>query len=425
VSVSVYRARWILPVSGPPIEGGWVAVEHGRVLAVGDTRSSVPAKPLDLGDVAILPALVNAHTHLELSNLTAPIGKPGTKLHDWIGEVVRTRRAGGGLTGNATVDAVRLGVQLSYESGVGLLADIAQPPLPEFDSPSSPPVDIVSMAEVLGLVTTRSDEKLKHAREHLAKWNQNLSESDRQGLRLAPSAHGFRIGSHHPFITPGISPHAPYSTPFPVIERCVEIAISANATLAMHVAESPEERVLLESGDGPFADCLKAIQVYSPTLFPWGKSATLDLLKRLSKSPRVLVVHGNDLREQEMDLLAMHSHMTVVYCPRTHDFFKHDRHPVTDLLARNIRVAIGTDSLASNPDLSLWKEIQWLLRHRQDIDWQTVLAMGTLHGATALGRNDLGRIAVGAEARLLALPVESTNIDSIPQSMLDHDPIWL
>jgi aminodeoxyfutalosine deaminase len=106
VSVSVYRARWILPVSGPPIEGGWVAVEQGRVLAVGDMKSSAPAKPLDLGDVAILPSLVNAHTHLELSNLTAPIGKPGTKLHDWIGEVVRTRQAGGGLTDNATVDAI-------------------------------------------------------------------------------------------------------------------------------------------------------------------------------------------------------------------------------------------------------------------------------------------------------------------------------
>src|SRR5690242_15052192 len=86
------RARWVIPVDGPPIEGGVVTVAGGRFVDVRKTREDAPVH--DLGDVALLPGLINAHTHLEFSLLEQPLGRPGMSFPDWIAEVVRWRRAG-------------------------------------------------------------------------------------------------------------------------------------------------------------------------------------------------------------------------------------------------------------------------------------------------------------------------------------------
>ncbi|MGV3483865.1 MAG: amidohydrolase family protein [Planctomycetaceae bacterium] len=399
----VYRARWILPISRPPIRDGWIAIENGQVIDIGASAQARPGQAVDLGNVAILPSLVNAHTHLEFSNLDKPIGRPGIKLFDWVGEVVRARTA----HESDSAGAVREGLRKSCEAGVGLVGDIATTPaaaidvlpITASDRPSRP--ELISMAEVLGLVASRSDQKLALAIDHIE--------------RLATST----------WSRAGISPHAPYSTPPRVVDRCIEIARKYDLTLAMHVAESAEERDLIERGEGPFAAKLKEIQVYDPSLFPWGTGATRDLLLRLSHAPRTLIVHGNDLRDDEIASLAPHRHVTVVYCPRTHRYFDQPPHPVGRLLAAGVRVALGTDSLASNPDLSLWREVQWLLAHRQDIPWQSVIEMATLHGANAFARTDLGRIEVGSRASLLMVPAAASTIDQLPDSFLANEPAWL
>lgn len=397
----VYRAKWILPISGPPIQHGWLAIQQGRVVAVESAHQTPPSKPIDLGDVVILPSLVNAHTHLEFSDLTAPMGYAGIRLHDWIGEVVRSRSLQAADDRADSATAIRQGLRQTVRAGVGLIGDIATTPVSSLPSLLPPTTDLISMAEVLGLVVTRSEEKLALAREHVD--------------RLA----------NHSSISPGISPHAPYSTPLCVVDRCIEIATEKNLPLAMHVAESIEERELIERGQGPFAAKLKQIQVYEDSIFPWGRNATLQLLHRLAQAPRTLIVHGNDLRNDEIDFVAKHQNLTVVYCPRTHAYFDHPPHPVSKLLAVGVRVALGTDSLASNPDLSLWNEVQWLLAHRQDIPWQSVLEMATIHGADALARRDIGRIQCGAKASLLTIPTMATAIDGLPESFLAHQPSWL
>jgi aminodeoxyfutalosine deaminase len=120
---------------------------------------------------------------------------------------------------------------------------------------------------------------------------------------------------------------------------------------------------------------------------------------------RALVVHGNYLGSEEIGYLAERAErMATVYCPRTHAFFNHPPHPVAELLSRGAAVALGTDSRASNPDLSIWNEVRWLLEQRPDLDVHKVLAMATLHGADALMRPGLGRIAPGAHSGLLAVP---------------------
>ncbi len=362
---TVYTARWVFPISRPPIGGGFIRAVGDRIVEVGPPsgpaadRSMGSRRVIDLGDVAVIPKVVNAHCHLEFSDCREPIGNRGIPLSRWIGQVVQAR---GITTGPQRDENIRLGVAESMDAGVGWIGDIATPPsnYPSSHDLSHPP-GIVSFAEVLGLSESRSDERLRAAGEQIE------TLLDGSANRAA------------------ISPHAPYSTPPDLIEACVRKAIDHAMPLAMHVAESPDERELLRQGTGPFADALRDSGFWREGIFPWDSAEPItDLIRTLARAPRALLVHGNDLTDQEIDVIAGHANLTVVYCPRTHDFFGYGPHPVDRLVAAGVPVALGTDSRASNPDLSVWKEFQFLIHRRPDIDPLLALRMVTADGAKAL-----------------------------------------
>ncbi len=172
----------------------------------------------------------------------------------------------------------------------------------------------------------------------------------------------------------------------------------------MHLAETPDEEPLTLSAKGIFADWLHKIGRWQSDVFP-NAMATIDWLQLLAAAHLPLVVHGNYLSRSAIDYLATQRHMTVVYCPRTHDYFKHPPHPVAELLRANIRVALGTDSRASNPDLNIGKEVAFLLKHRSDLSPQSILEMATVNGADAVGCGWAGRFTKGAEPGILSIPV--------------------
>jgi cytosine/adenosine deaminase-related metal-dependent hydrolase len=270
----------------------------------------------------------------------------------------------------------------SRAAGVRLIGEITTPPCQYPGEPDDP--QRVSFAEVLGLSSDRGDERFRAA---LA-----FAREDRSA---------------------GWSPHAPYSTSPALIDACIEQSRSQSRPLAMHVAESPTERELLTSATGPMADALRELGVWQDGLFPWGADPLLQLIRRLSRSPRVLLVHGNDLRAAEIEQITRHPHMTVIYCPRTHAFFGYPKHPVAGMLKANVRVALGTDSRASNPDLDLWGEVQFLLLQRSDLSGQDVIRMATANGADALGRSDLGRIAPGCQPGLGCIATNASNLAEV------------
>ncbi|TWT82694.1 Aminodeoxyfutalosine deaminase [Planctomycetes bacterium CA13] len=384
-STTVTTARWILTVSGPPIYRGWIRTDGQQILEVGSGKP--PSAAVDLGDVAILPQWVNAHTHLEFSDLQKPIGEAGIALWDWIGQVVEARK---GSNADRKAKAISAGIAESAAAKVCLVGEISTLPC-EYPK-SDQAVEWVAFAETIGLSPSRSAERFATASEYVAHV-QNAA----------------------------VSPHAPYSSTPELIDRSIQLATRYGCPVAMHVAESPAERELLCTGSGPFADRLKAMGVWQQGVFPWGGEPFEELIHRLAKAPRSLLVHGNDLRSNELDKIARHSNMTVVYCPRTHAFFGYTPHPVAELLRRGVPVALGTDSRASNPDLDLGGEVRYLLEHRQDIDPADVLRMATLHGANALGRKDLGRIEVGCLAKLAVVESTTTEADEvIPSSLIGH-----
>lgn len=399
------KARWILPVDQPPIKDGWVFVHDDRIGALGTSGDRPPEAPVvDYGPVAILPALVNSHTHLEFSLLDQPIGEPGGALSDWILLVMRQRID----TAAERFAAVRRGMQLSIAAGVGLVGEIATLPWLPASAVStselfSDGLQVVALGEVLGLGEARSRDRLAALERHLQK-DHHRSQN----------------------ISYGVSPHAPYSTRLETVAAAVDLACAHNTTVAMHLAECPQERRLLESGEGSFAQSLRQLGVWQPGLFGQGAGATRRYLEQLSRAAAALVVHGNDLRDDEIAWLAGQPQMTVVYCPRTHAFFGHSPHPVDKLLRSGVPVALGTDSLASNPDLSIWNEVRWLLAHRPDLDWHDVLAMATIQGAKALMRPDWGRLSPGAVGRLIAVPGEVDRVEDLPGLWMasDRQPVW-
>ena len=142
---------------------------------------------------------------------------------------------------------------------------------------------------------------------------------------------------------------------------------------------------------------------------PWviGRgSSPLDYLRMLTRAPKSLVVHGNYLDSAALAMMARHAGaMALVYCPRTHAHFKHSPYPLGEALALGVPVCLGTDSRASNPDLSVLAEMREVAQRHSYLTPDAILRMGTLAGAEALGLADVGAIRPGAHADLVTVPL--------------------
>jgi cytosine/adenosine deaminase-related metal-dependent hydrolase len=178
------------------------------------------------------------------------------------------------------------------------------------------------------------------------------------------------------------------------------MAATSNLPLATHLAESPHEVELLERHAGPFVEFLKRFGVWEPDSLGPGLDRIIELCQR---SWTASFVHGNFLRPDAPISPAA----SIVYCPRTHAAFGHPPHPFREFLARGVRVALGTDSLASNPDLDLLAEARHIHAQYPDVPGATLLRMATLSGAEALGFADAtGSLSPdkSADLAIVALP---------------------
>lgn len=367
------KAKWVFPVDRPPIENGLIEIVDGIITTV---RVAEPHETAtDLGDVVILPGLVNAHTHLEFSLVEQPF-QPARPFTDWIRSLVAYRRRE--LTPNPTRQgqALILGAIEATETCTTLLGEIAMSGWNANALPANSP-RIVAFRELIDLRPEAVQLQIELAQE----WLQ-------------------REGKH---VTYGLSPHAPYSVAPELLSRAVELAKRWGAPVAMHVAETRAELEFLSHGRGELVEMLKSFGAWPDGGTPLGRRP-LDILHVLADAPRALIVHGNYLADDEIDFIAARPQMSVVYCPRTHEFFGHEPHPWRHLLAMGANVALGTDGRGSNPDLSLWKELVFLRERFPDVAPSTLLELGTLAGARALGcEYDCGTITPGKRADLVAV----------------------
>lgn len=373
---AAFRCRHILPMAGPPLENGWLRVARGRIVALG--RGRPPAGAIDLGDAIVVPGLVNAHTHLEFSDLRAPLDAAGG-LPGWIGRIVRLRRERDAAPGAAerVATALRCGLAESALAGVTTIGEIATQADVAAVATNGPRVR--TFREALGLSAAAGD----------AAFRSLVADLDRLGADAAA----------------GLSPHAPYSVAAPLGRRIMAEARRRRLPVAMHVAESPAERELLTSGTGPLRRTLDDLGAWRPECPPRLLPAA-EWITRLAGATRGIVVHGTFL-DRDTDAfgrLARHrDRLCVVVCPRTTQALSDTLPPVEMFREAGIRVALGTDSRASTPDLSVLAECRALVASGAASPAEA-LRMATIHGAWALSfERRCGRLSPGLAADLVIL----------------------
>lgn len=381
------RCRWLYSGTGKPLEDQVLSIEHGRIQSIDSagTRSAT----IDAGEVAVIPGLINCHTHLEFTHLTTPL-EPRRDFARWIETVIQHRR---GWTGEV-IDSIKMGREESLREGVTGLAETATSDW-LFSRPDSfSPLRMLVFREILGLRESGVADQLSTAElflKHAAE--QNIPDV-------------------------GLSPHAPYSLHPELFRGLCDLAAHRNVPLSMHLAESPAEMELLESGRGPLVDLFTQMGLWQPGIIPVG-TRPLAYLKELARSPRALVVHGNLLGEEEIQFLQTQPQMSVVYCPRTHHAMQDSPHPWMSMRERGINVALGTDSRASNPDLSLWNELAHLHQQFPALPASELLPLGTHHAACALGWDDQGSLTPGAQANLCVVRLPEDAEDNPEAHLLD------
>jgi aminodeoxyfutalosine deaminase len=404
-----FRARYVFPIDSPPVRDGVVAIDHDRIVAIGESSSpeihDLLAAARDLGDVAVLPGFVNSHTHLELSDLKSPLGTSGMPFPDWIRLVVdwkrerdrqssqRFKARGRGLFIERIDDPIGIGIEQLVWSGVTAVGEIDSKlrsyqsghPVVSTAKKNPLPLEMTSFLEFIALP-------------------ESVVESTKKTL-VADLVYARRQWNAE--VLPGVSPHAPYTVHPELLRFCVRKAWEQKIPLAHHLAESREELMLLHSGRGPFVKLLEDFDAWDSRAIPIG-SKPLDYLENLAKSHRALVIHGNYLDDEEIGFLAAHAEkMSVVYCPRTHAYFQHDPYPLAKMIAAGVNVAIGTDSRASNPDLSVLADMRFAAQQHPLVPPATLLRMITANAAKALGRDDeIGTLTPGkfADLAIMKLP---------------------
>ncbi|MCE5302040.1 MAG: amidohydrolase family protein [Planctomycetaceae bacterium] len=371
MAVVSLKARYVFPVAGPPIPDGIVSWDGDRIIAVG--RKPAASDLCDLGNVALLPGLVNAHTHLDFSDLTLPLGPERAGFADWIRRVMARACAGRDLR-----RAVTVGLQESLRQGVTTLGETAQ---------SDWPFDVLDG----GMRVTLFHELIAPTRDRVAAALQRVDTLPDSDARQQQ----------------GLGPHATFTVHPELLEAVVRRSAERRLPVAMHLAESDEELDLMRSGGGPLRRLLDELGAWDGETIRAG-SRPMDYLRRLAVADRALIVHGGYLDDEEIAWLADRAdRIAVVYCPRTHAWFGRRAYPLERMLAAGVCVALGTDGRGSSPDLSLLAEMRAVARWHPTIDSAMVLRMGTSLGSRALGcGHQAGTLEPGrrADIAVVALP---------------------
>lgn len=396
---------------GEPLENGAIVVHNGRIVRVAPfTKKLADGLPVhDAGDVAIFPAPINAHTHLDLSGVSQPIGQPRTPLHEWIPRVMASRADAHSTESSVSPSHMRIrkttftsaerrscrsplavaisrgpsierGVTTGITAGIEELTATHTVAFADFTQSEQDATAFEtstlggwSLRELIGPTPARFAHVLQTATDFLA------SKRPRDDDRPPYSEPNL------PRLQRGLAPHATYTVPIPLLEQIVAIATRHRALVATHLAESPEESRFLDSQTGPFRNMLEAIGVSDFSAFPHHIKCS-DSLTVLARAERTLIVHGNFLDDDSIAFLAQRrDHMAVVHCPRSFRFFGYEVPIVRKLRRAGVRVVLGTDGRSSTPSLDLMEEIVELRRVNPDLSFLDAIQMTTLDAAQSLG----------------------------------------
>jgi len=339
-----------------------VLVVDGVVREVSTSRAAVSGSPdvehIDLGEVLLAPAFVDAHAHLELSGMRGRV-PAGASFDDWIRKVIRARSE---RTASEIEDDTRHGVRRLLATGTTLVGDI--------DSSGA-----------IALASRGTPLCVRRFREALDAGDTARTASVVNRVRTADV--------ERERFCEGLSPHAPYTVSAELWRALGDVAREREWPVAIHFAETREEGEWLEHARGP----LSSILAHSP------RTSGLDAIERAGLlNPRTVLVHGNHATPAERERIRA-SGAGVVHCPGTHQFFGREPFDAEAWLRLGVPLALGTDSLASNDDLDMGRELALFAASHPTIAPEQSFAAATSSGAALLGlAGKYGEIRIGAQA---------------------------
>ena len=391
--MTAYRAAWVCPIDRPPIRDGVVDVEGGRIAGIRDpgpgsrdpgSGAREPGAGIrDLGNVVLLPGLINAHTHLELAWLRGCV-PPASRFTDWVKQLVAIRGRAERSDDRRVVDAVQSAIGELRATGTVAVGDIS-------NSLVSP--GLMREAGLDGLV-----------------FHELLGFTERDGALIERTSAGRSTAG----MRVSLAPHAPYSTS-PELFQAIRAAVNASDCniMAVHLGESPEESELLATGQGPFRGMLEFIGVWRDD-WPVPGCGPVEYLDRLGViDGKTLVVHGVQFSDAALARLAEIG-ATLVTCPRSNQWVGVGVPPIERFYRSGVAVAVGTDSLASVEDLNLFSELKTMRWIAPGVPARKLIESATLIGARALGLgSELGSLTPGKRAEIVAvdLPVPVDDIE--------------
>ncbi len=366
--------------AGVIADGAVVVGVRGEVIDVGPAAEVLPrhaGAPIERVLGALLPGLVNAHVHLELSALRGQI-RGGAGFVPWVESMLATRAE---IAPERDSDAIERAVDELCAFGIVAVGEVTNT------------LSAVRPLARRGIVGSIFHEVFGVERESLERRVAALPDIVDQEVGSWPSSD----------LAYAPTPHTLYTTHPDIARRLLREASERGLRASVHLAEHAAERRFLERGDGPVADWYEARLKLPRNRAAWPGKSPIDFADELGAlSAHVLCVHLTDARPQELAIVAERG-APVVFCPRSNLFIEARLPPLLAARAAGIVPALGTDSLASNASLDVLAEARALGDRFPTVPARDLLQMATWAGARALGRTDVGRIVRGALPGLFAI----------------------
>ena len=391
------RARIILPVGSPPIEDGAVVVERGRVVSVGPWEGGGGPEVEDLGEVVLMPGLINAHCHLDYSLMKGAILYSGS-FSAWVRRINELKRT---QTDDDYLDAIAAGFRELRGNGTTGVFNIESFPELMVRMPP-PPIRTWWFYELMDIRSRiHTDDVVAGA---LA-----FFEASKDWLG------GF-----------GLSPHAPYTTSRELYELIRDCCERYKMPMMTHLAETREEFEMFSKSSGVLYEFLAGLgREMGDT---GGTTPVRHLMEKGTLPKGTILTHMNVLEESDWDLMAERKgDFSVVHCPNCHEYFGREVFPLERFRELGINLCLGTDSLASNRALNLFEEMRTVRKNHRGVPAEDVLDMVTRNAARAIGREGrLGEIREGAHADLIAVPYEGTAGNALAAVIENREAIdWM
>jgi len=372
-----FTADYILPISSEPIKNGVVAIDEGVIKKIGN-KEEFSSSDIQRYDGVLLPGFINAHCHLELSHMQG-LAKTGTGLIPFISDVVKFRE----FEQDVILSAINSQDLAMHQAGIQAVGDISNK------------TDTAETKDKSKIAYYTFIEMFDFIQENLT------------GPTISNYKEVFRAQASSGKNKKSYVAHAPYSVSVPLFDF-INKENPDNATISIHNQETLDENLLFEKGEGGFYEFYNELGFNLDGFRAIGKGSIFYALSEMTAKQRNLFVHNTLTTEQ--DVQAAHNWSDNVYwatCPNANLYIENMLPNYKVFLDAGAKLCIGTDSLMSNWQLSVWEEIKTIKKFQSYVALTEILKWATINGAESLGyEKDFGSLEVGKSPGLVNIPLK-------------------